>query len=703
MAKKLTSSKAKEILHDKSVHGQPLTDKQRRFFGAIAGGAKPYKAESGGWLDKYDAPKAQNGIEGTMGGLTDKGFNYNGAWGGTMQMGGSLTFLEPTSRKLPMGHAFPYKDPSTELAVSVGGEGGEPAYLIPSFKYGKLLNDPKAEFRKTGEHLGGPFKTWQEADEWERTVRHPYVEKGQSIPTPFRRWGKDFAMGGSLPGAVGFTYARTAGAAPANGPYAKKTKASAQVGKKVKYKELPEITVVGSKDKSTRDFYNNLINKFSEDSNSNNPYVDQEIMGNYLGVMDLGKKYGFPKVQPETNKGIFRSAKGHYNNLTETIYANDPNTWLSEMAHHVQMKDNVIGKGLQWLGNDLIEYAKQPIASLRGEELPSPYTTPGTVEHEAHSIIEPKLREEIKKSSKSYKKSPIAKGRKERFLAEKKMQNGGEMSYYQQGLDFKPKTISQDGTVIDPMGYWNPENVGNPVIIPSNEITMEGVDQPLIGISDTGDVQYMEPGEDYSFDGEYVTEYPVAQAGKRVPITVSDPKDPRLKAYQDSLTLYNFYEKPYRQRKKENNVESERPFKNFIGLNQTNEPGDVAQYYSNKKSTLFKKNEIHPIIEYSYREDSPEGFIDDIYYPARKNTEKFGFRFKKPVQPVEYKKPELPVLYVDNPNDPRLKRYQDSLQTYKNSKFGDFRGGDWTDPKGYTWTSKYPEADNYKPRPKKPI
>ena len=34
--------------------------------------------------------KAQNGIEGTMGGLTDKGFNYNGAWGGQWAMGGSL-------------------------------------------------------------------------------------------------------------------------------------------------------------------------------------------------------------------------------------------------------------------------------------------------------------------------------------------------------------------------------------------------------------------------------------------------------------------------------------------------------------------------------------------------------------------------------------------------------------------------------------
>ena len=70
---------------------------------------------------------------------------------------------------------------------------------------------------------------------------------------------------------------------------------------------------------------------------------------------------------------------------------------------------------------------------------------------------------------------------------------------------------------VDPMGYWNPDNVGEPVIIPSNEITMEGVYQPLLGISDTGDVQYMEPGEDYEFDGESVTEYPIAQSGKTLP------------------------------------------------------------------------------------------------------------------------------------------------------------------------------------------
>ena len=47
MAKKLTSAKAKEILKDGTVHGKDLTPKQKRFFGAIAGGEP-------NWLDKYE-------------------------------------------------------------------------------------------------------------------------------------------------------------------------------------------------------------------------------------------------------------------------------------------------------------------------------------------------------------------------------------------------------------------------------------------------------------------------------------------------------------------------------------------------------------------------------------------------------------------------------------------------------------------------
>jgi hypothetical protein len=56
----LTPGKARKILEDGTVHGRGLTDKQKKYFGAIAGGATPVKAINGGWLDKYqDGGKKQ--------------------------------------------------------------------------------------------------------------------------------------------------------------------------------------------------------------------------------------------------------------------------------------------------------------------------------------------------------------------------------------------------------------------------------------------------------------------------------------------------------------------------------------------------------------------------------------------------------------------------------------------------------------------
>ncbi|NBP04338.1 MAG: hypothetical protein EBU90_30500, partial [Proteobacteria bacterium] len=128
--------------------------------------------KQGGWLDKYEqgglilkkktkdnfGKKANpNDVDATVGpnfegwAYNTKGRNYSPAWGGQFQMGGKLTFLEPTSKKLPAGYNPITGGSSTEYAVSIGGEDGEPAYLIPSFKYGELLYNPKAEFKRTGE------------------------------------------------------------------------------------------------------------------------------------------------------------------------------------------------------------------------------------------------------------------------------------------------------------------------------------------------------------------------------------------------------------------------------------------------------------------------------------------------------------------------------------------------------------------------
>jgi len=67
----------------------------------------------------------------------------------------------------------------------------------------------------------------------------------------------------------------------------------------------------------------------------------------------------------------------------------------------------------------------------------------------------------------------------------------------------------QGGIIKDNNGYWNPDNWGEPVEIGSNNITMQGVNEPLLGVSDEGDTQMMYPGEDYKFKGKKVTEYPV--------------------------------------------------------------------------------------------------------------------------------------------------------------------------------------------------
>lgn len=112
---------------------------------------------------------------------------------------GGTKFLQPNDPKLPRTYSQVTGDYNSEVAMSIGGENGEPSYLIPSFKQGKRLENPQQEFRDSGEMLGGPFETWQEADKWEREVRHPAVEQGRPIPPFFKYWGDKYQQGGKIP------------------------------------------------------------------------------------------------------------------------------------------------------------------------------------------------------------------------------------------------------------------------------------------------------------------------------------------------------------------------------------------------------------------------------------------------------------------------------------------------------------------------
>lgn len=69
------------------------------------------------------------------------------------------------------------------------------------------------------------------------------------------------------------------------------------------------------------------------------------------------------------------------------------------------------------------------------------------------------------------------------------------------------------GIIEDPRGQW--AHPGSITKIPSNQITMQGVNYPVLGISDKGHTQMMYPGLNYSFKGNSVTEYPMMQSGGR--------------------------------------------------------------------------------------------------------------------------------------------------------------------------------------------
>ena len=99
----------------------------------------------------------------------------------------------------------------------------------------------------------------------------------------------------------------------------------------------------------------------------------------------------------------------------------------------------------------------------------------------------------------------------------------------------KTKASAQNGSVIkDDRGQW--AHPGEITEIGSNDITMQGVDYPVLGVSDTGDTQMMYPDQDYKFDGEKVTEYPMAQLGKNIP-TQADS----LALYDNSKKVMDYY------------------------------------------------------------------------------------------------------------------------------------------------------------------
>ena len=78
----------------------------------------------------------------------------------------------------------------------------------------------------------------------------------------------------------------------------------------------------------------------------------------------------------------------------------------------------------------------------------------------------------------------------------------------------KKLSLEEGGVIKDDRGQW--DHPGEITEIGSNQITMQGVPYPVLGISDEGDTQMMYPEQEYKFKGKKVTEYPMAQKGRKI-------------------------------------------------------------------------------------------------------------------------------------------------------------------------------------------
>lgn len=358
-------------------------------------------------------------------------------------------------------------------------------------------------------------------------------------------WGGQFQMGGSLPGAVGFTYARTQSPAPSNGKYAKKTMASAQEGVQV----TPKLI------------------KISASENPDPTHVHQ--IRRTKSLEGLGKR-SLPVEQAATNEFVdwytnpetikrFESNTGIPGNRLQDFVGKALRTPIRPAKEDdaLSVDDNAQYRDAFWQDQNYRDLNKSTGEILYHGNLGAP--TKSVLAHElAHAsnideLLGPKVKsilgmaKNIFADEKAYLNRPtetygnfhefrknlglkpgqkIDKPTLQKLVKKKNL--GNERFYRAYDPDKITKAINtialnddsqndymaKDGKVIkDDMGQW--AHPGEITEINSPYITMRDVPYPVLGVSDEGDAQVMYPDEDYEFIGNKVTEYPMARNGIR--------------------------------------------------------------------------------------------------------------------------------------------------------------------------------------------
>lgn len=245
----------------------------------------------------------------------------------------------------------------------------------------------------------------------------------------------EYQMGGSIPGAVGFSYARTKGI-PSNGPYAKKTLASAQNG--VDMYENPMLARRVDNPNVNRSYYDPRLNTMNIGTDYNT--WKDEYTGEPLTGDDL--KYHQDKMLAHENYHAIQHSQDRDN---YDIAHNTDNAQWAQMQKRPQMMttdavyNNFYNRSDFEDEQDYQEMINSyPESRILNENLlfdkvldRQRYDNPANLEGEAKFYEDTGV--------------DISKQQSEISLNPTRFQNGGEMRYYQNGLDWKPKGMENGG------------------------------------------------------------------------------------------------------------------------------------------------------------------------------------------------------------------------------------------------------------------
>jgi hypothetical protein len=256
-----------------------------------------------------------------------------------------------------------------------------------------------------------------------------------------------------------------------------------------------------------------------------NWYNNRQINDSYIQEgydMDkeqfLGRSATIPK--PEMVNYIARSTEGRYQDGVVKVKRGAPQgTYLHEATHHTQDFPSV----MRTIHSDIVSneiLPKNKIEDPFVKENYSYYSSPDEV-HARVMVLRREFdlkpdefvtEDKIKGLLKNYKGGSQS-------LDDLMKLTGGDAARLLNMLNYMAKNnedvadiqMARDGGLfqgveVDPMGLWNGKR---PVVIPSNEITMEGVNYDVLGISDEGDRKIMKPGRKYKFKGRKVLEIPL--------------------------------------------------------------------------------------------------------------------------------------------------------------------------------------------------